>query len=73
MPKQGSRELGCLEELARSLVGKQYDTKQEDSLGDHGTRPLTILGYPVHVPRLSVYQLGFLHCSICSRVYANFM
>jgi uncharacterized protein (TIGR01568 family) len=37
IPKQGSRELGCLEELARSLGGKQYDTKQEDSLGDHGT------------------------------------
>jgi hypothetical protein len=55
MPKQGSRELGCLEELARSPVGKQYDTKQENSLGDHGTRPLTIVGYPMHVPRLSVY------------------
>lgn len=38
LPEQGSKlELGCLEELARSLVGKQYATKQEDSVGDCGT------------------------------------
>ena len=42
--KPRSKELTCLEELARNLVGKQYDTKEEDSLGDHGTPTRVELG-----------------------------
>lgn len=45
MPKQGKEELGCrVEELARSMVEKQNDAKQDDSVGGRGTPQRLELG-----------------------------